>query len=64
LPDRVCEAIAVLGVDHPDTLWSMSNLAATRTELGDLRAACQLQERVLADRWRVLGDDYPDTLTR
>jgi hypothetical protein len=26
----------ILGDDHPYTLWSISNLAATLTELGDL----------------------------
>ena len=30
--------------------------------LGDLDGARQLHEQALAGRWRVLGDDHPDTL--
>jgi hypothetical protein len=52
----------VLGEYHPDTLTSMSNLAATRQALGDLEGAHQLHEQALAARRRVLGENYPDTL--
>jgi Tetratricopeptide repeat len=52
----------VLGDDHPDTLASMNNLAATRHALGDLDGAHQLGEQALAARRRALGDDHPDTL--
>jgi hypothetical protein len=52
----------VLGDDHPDTLHSMSNLAATRLDLGDLDGARDLQEQALVARRRVLGDNHPDTL--
>jgi tetratricopeptide (TPR) repeat protein len=50
------------GDDHPDTLWSMSNLAETRQALGDLQGAHELHEQTLAARRRVLDDDHPDTL--
>jgi TIR domain/Tetratricopeptide repeat/NB-ARC domain len=51
----------VLGDDHPDTLYSMNNLAQTRHALGDLDGARDLHEQTLAARRRVLGDDHPDT---
>jgi tetratricopeptide (TPR) repeat protein len=52
----------LLGDDHPDTLWSMNNLAVTRRDLGDLLGARDLLEQTLAAFRRVLGDDHPDTL--
>jgi hypothetical protein len=53
----------VLGPDHPDTLWTMSNLAAIRRDLGDLKGAHDLHEQALAGLRRMLGDDHPHTLT-
>jgi len=52
----------VLGDDHPNTFWSMSNLAEVLADLGDLQGAHALHEQVLDGRRRVLGDDHPDTL--
>jgi Tetratricopeptide repeat len=52
----------VLGPDHPDTLASMNNLAATRRKTGDLQGARDLLEKTLAARRRLLGDDHPETL--
>lgn len=52
----------VLGDDHPDTLTSMSNLAATRQTLGDLQGARELYEQALAGRRRMLGDKHPDSV--
>ena len=52
----------VLGVDHPDTLASMNNLAAVLQKQGELAAARQLHERVLTTARRVLGGDHPSTL--
>ncbi len=51
-----------LAPDHPDTLSSLSNLAAAQREAGDLDGARELQQRVLVERERVLGPDHPDTL--
>ena len=52
-----------LGDDHPDTLTTMNNLAATLRNQGDLAGARALQEQVLEARRRVLGEEHPDTLT-
>ena len=52
----------VLGVDHPDTLASMNNLAAVLQKQGELAAARQLHERVLTTVRRVLGEYHPSTL--
>ncbi|MEO5376095.1 MAG: tetratricopeptide repeat protein, partial [Alphaproteobacteria bacterium] len=52
----------VLGVEHPDTLTSMSNLAETLRSQGDLAGARALEEQVLAVRRRVLGEEHPVTL--
>jgi hypothetical protein len=53
----------VLGEDHPDTLTSMCNLAATLWAQGDLPGAREIGEHVLNVRRRILGEDHPDTLT-
>ena len=53
----------VLGPEHPDTLVSMNNLAATLQAQGDLAGARGLQEQVLDLSRRVLGAEHPDTLT-
>ena len=52
----------VLGEEHPDTLISLSNLAATLWAQGDLDGARELQEQALELSRRVLGDEHPDTL--
>ncbi|KAJ7791562.1 hypothetical protein B0H13DRAFT_2689848 [Mycena leptocephala] len=52
----------VLGVDHPDTLWAMGNLAATYNHLGKFQQAEELEVVVLEKRKQVLGDGHPDTL--
>ena len=49
----------VLGAEHPDTLISMNNLAATRRALGDAEGARQLHEDALEVRRRVLGPSTP-----
>jgi len=53
----------ILGSEHPDTLRSMNNLAATLKAQDDLAGARKLQERVLEMTRRILGDEHPDTLT-
>ena len=40
----------------------MNNLALTLRAQGDLPAARDLEEQVLAARRRILGDDHPHTL--
>jgi hypothetical protein len=52
----------VLGEEHPDTLTSINNLAATLVALGDLAVAWRIQRRVLEMRMRVLGKEHPTTL--
>ncbi|KEP52390.1 kinesin light chain [Rhizoctonia solani 123E] len=51
-----------LGLDHPDTLSSMYNLAYTYSYLGQYEDARALQSQVLHTRKQVLGLDHPDTL--
>jgi tetratricopeptide (TPR) repeat protein len=53
----------VLGDEHPATLTSMSNLAGTLGDQGDLAGARGLQEQVLAVCRRMLGEEHPETLT-
>jgi tetratricopeptide (TPR) repeat protein len=52
----------VLGEDHPDTLSTMSRLAALQVTLANVTLAEPLAVRVLEARRRVLGEDHPDTL--
>lgn len=51
-----------LGAEHPETLTSMNNLAATLWAQGELAAARSLEEEVLSVRRRVLKDEHPKTL--
>ena len=53
----------VPGVEHPDTLRTMNNLALTYNERGRTEEAEQLHLQVLESRRRVLGVEHPDTLT-
>ncbi|KAH8587674.1 hypothetical protein B0O99DRAFT_694230 [Bisporella sp. PMI_857] len=52
----------VLGVEHPDTLNTMINLAATYWNQGRLQMAENLEVQVLEIRKRVLGVEHPHTL--
>ncbi|MFB8275376.1 tetratricopeptide repeat protein [Nocardia colli] len=52
----------VLGLDHPDTLISRSNLARVHESAGRVDRAIPLYEAVLADCERVHGPDHPGTL--
>ncbi|KAJ6126484.1 hypothetical protein N7523_002096 [Penicillium sp. IBT 18751x] len=52
-----------LGVDHPDTLTSMANLASTYRSQGRWEEAEQLFVQVMETRKMKLGVDHPDTLT-
>ena len=51
----------MLGEEHPDTLTFMNNLASTYQAQGDLARARDLQERVLGNRCRALGDENSNT---
>ncbi|RYD25193.1 MAG: tetratricopeptide repeat protein, partial [Verrucomicrobiaceae bacterium] len=53
----------VLGPEHPDTLTSLSNLAALLHAKGDCAGAEPLHRRTLEARERVLGGEHPSTLT-
>ncbi|KAF8218037.1 hypothetical protein K438DRAFT_1796213 [Mycena galopus ATCC 62051] len=52
----------ILGVDHPDTLRAMANLAHTYSELEKYKDAEDLEVTAL-EKWKqILGVDHPDTL--
>jgi len=51
------------GPEHPHTLLSMNNLAATLDSLGRHEEALTLMSQVLATERRVLGAKHPDTIT-
>ena len=51
-----------LGPDHPDTLASHYNLAASYQDVGRTAEAIILHERTLAARERILGADHPSAL--
>jgi hypothetical protein len=52
-----------LGLDHPDTLTTRSNLARWRGHAGDPAGAATAHQDLLTDCLRVLGPDHPHTLT-
>ena len=54
----------MLGVEHPDTLTRMANLALTYWNQGRWKEAEKLEVEVLETSKRVLGVEHPDTLTR
>jgi Tetratricopeptide repeat len=63
LDEKVLEICKrTLGVEHPDTLTSMNNLAISYGNQGRLMEAVELHEKVLKVRKRTLGVEHPDTL--
>jgi hypothetical protein len=52
----------VLGLEHPDTLRSMNNLAATYNGLGRWMEALKMNEECLEIQKTVLGLKHPETL--
>ncbi|KUJ10971.1 uncharacterized protein LY89DRAFT_253247 [Mollisia scopiformis] len=52
-----------LGVDHPDTLTSMNNLAFTWKGSGKEIEAVRLMEECVQLRKRILGVNYPDSIS-
>ncbi|RYP24058.1 hypothetical protein DL765_000786 [Monosporascus sp. GIB2] len=62
--ERVVESRKTkLGADHPDTLASMANLAATYRDQGRWEEAEELQAKELEICTKVLGLKHPDTLS-
>jgi tetratricopeptide (TPR) repeat protein len=51
-----------LGDDHPNTLWAMSRLASTYSNLGEFPKAEELRVVLVEKQKRVLGDGHPETL--
>jgi tetratricopeptide (TPR) repeat protein len=59
---RECELRrTILGLEHPNTLTSMNNLALTLGAQGDLEGARKIHEQVLEITRRVLGEEHPNT---
>ena len=50
----------VLGLEHPDTLDSMANLASTYRNQGRWKEAEELFVQVMETSSRVLGVEHPD----
>ena len=53
----------MLGVEHPDMLTSMANLASVYWSQGRWKEAEELEVQVIETRKRVLGVEHSDTLT-
>ncbi len=53
----------MLGAEHPVTLMSASNLAASLSRQGKYADAERIEREVLGVQKRVLGAEHPDTLT-
>ena len=53
----------VLGLEHPDTLTSMANLASAFWYQGRWKKAEELEVQVMETRKRILGLEHPDTLS-
>jgi Flp pilus assembly protein TadD len=52
----------VLGLEHPDTLASMNNLALALNRQGEYVEAEEMHRQTLELRRKVLGLEHPDTL--
>jgi hypothetical protein len=52
----------ILGLEHPETLLAIGNLASTYCEQGRWKEAEELEIQVIEARKRILGLEYPDTL--
>ena len=53
----------ILGLEHPDTLNIMANIASTFMHQGRWKEAEELNVQVMETSSRVLGLEHPDTLT-
>ena len=52
-----------LGIEHPDTVSAMSNLAVVLRLQGKLKDAEYIMQRVVHLRGRLFGDNHPSTLS-
>jgi tetratricopeptide (TPR) repeat protein len=52
----------VVGEKHPDTIWSMADLAATYHAQGRYSEAEPIFQEALDLRREVLGEKHPDTI--
>jgi tetratricopeptide (TPR) repeat protein len=52
----------ILGDEHLDTIWALSNLGSTYYMMGQYKAAEKLGSEVLDKRRKILGDDHPSTI--
>lgn len=61
---RVCLELRqkVLGSDHPETIDSLSDLAASLALRGEVEIAEQMQRQAFEASERILGPGHPDTL--
>jgi len=50
------------GADHPDTLYSLNNLAIGYNKLGDWQKALELTKTVYEGRRRIYGEDHESTM--
>ena len=53
----------ILGEEHPDTLTTIGNLAATYRDQGQWKEAEALEEVVMEKTKHALGEEHSDTLT-
>ncbi|MFG2403740.1 tetratricopeptide repeat protein [Streptomyces brevispora] len=60
--NMVADSERVLGNDHPDTLTSRNNLAASYQQAGRASEAVDLLKQLVTDREEISGDDHPKTL--
>lgn len=56
------QRIKLLGDEHVETIWALSNLGSTYYMMGQYKAAEMLGSQVLEKRKRILGDDHPSTI--
>jgi hypothetical protein len=53
----------LLGEDHPDAIWAMSDLAVTLGYQGQLDETAKIRKEVLEKRKRILSEEHPDTIS-
>lgn len=51
------------GTEHPDTLYSLNNLAIGYSKLGDWQKAVELSKTVYEGRLRLYGEDHESTVS-
>jgi hypothetical protein len=54
----------MIGMEHPDTLTNMGNLAAVMSKLKRWKEVEELEVHVLETMKKTLGHEHPSTLTR